>query len=231
MSKPSKNSVVSLGRGFAALGYPRILWILIVSLIVSVIAVFGLWKLLEWLLTGFDIFTWGWANWLLDSFTGIVLFFAVLLTFPAVLLLITSMFLDAVVTAVESEDYPDLPPALGTSVAQDIGYLVKFTLLILVVNLLALPFYLLLPGLNFLISWTINGYICGREYYDLVAMRRLGTEERKQHRARNGGLLFRNGFVLAMLMTVPFLNLLMPVVAAAHMTHVFHAIWASEAQS
>ena len=40
----------------------------------------------------------------------------------------------------------------------------------------------------------------------------------------NGGRVFRSGFVIAMLMTVPILNLIMPVVAAAYMTHVYHAL-------
>jgi CysZ protein len=94
-----------------------------------------------------------------------------------------------------------------------------------VINLLVLPLYLLLPGINFLISWTVNGYITGLSYYDMVAMRRMLDPDRKAVRRRNSGKIFGAGFVMAILMTIPFLNLLMPVVSAAYMTHVFHALW------
>jgi CysZ protein len=221
----TRTSAGALAKGFAALGNPAVLWVILVSLALTLLALAGLWKLMDWLLTGFEFFKWGWANWLVDNFTGVVNFFMVLLTFPAVLLIVTSMFLVYVVKAVEKRHYPDLPPARETTVLQDLAYMVKFTALIIVVNLVALPFYLLLPGINFLISWTLNGYITGREYYDLVAMRRMGDADRTAVRKRNGGKIFGAGFVMAILMTVPFLNLLMPVVSAAYMTHVFHALW------
>ena len=102
--------------------------------------------------------------------------------------------------------------------------MLRFTGLLLLLNLLVLPLYLLLPGLNFPISWTLNGYLAGREYFDLVAMRRLGKEDRDALRRAHGGRIFRSGFAIALLMTVPVLNLVMPVVAAAYMTHVFHGI-------
>lgn len=221
----TRASAGALAKGFAALGNPAVLWVIFASLALTIVGLFGLWKLMDWLLTGFEFFKWGWANWLVDNLTGIVIFFAVLLTFPAVLLIVTSMFLVYVVKAVEKRHYPHLPPAIETSILEDLGYMVKFTVLIIVVNLVALPFYLLLPGINFVISWTINGYITGREYYDLVAMRRMPTADRTALRKRNGGKIFGSGFVMAVLMTVPFLNLLMPVVSAAYMTHVFHTIW------
>ncbi len=224
----TRTAAGALGKGFAALGNPSVLWVIFVSLVLTLLGLVGLWKLMDWLLTGYSFFTWGWANWLLDNFTGIVLFFVVLLMFPAVLLIVTSMFLVYVVKAVEKQHYPHLPPPRDVPISEDLVYILKFTGLIIAVNLLVLPLYLLLPGINFLISWTINGYITGREYYDIVAMRRMGDRDRQAVRKRNGGKIFSAGFVMAILMTVPFLNLLMPVVSAAYMTHVFHALWKPE---
>jgi CysZ protein len=221
----TRTAAGALAKGFAALGNPSVLWVVVVSLVLTILGLVGLWKLTEWLLTGFEIFKWGWANWLVDTFTGVVIFFAVLLMFPAVLLIVTSMFLVYVVKAVEKQHYPHLPPARETTILQDLAYMLKFTVLIIVVNLLVLPLYLLLPGINFVISWTVNGYITGREYYDLVAMRRMVDADREAVRRRNGGKIFSAGFVMAILMTVPILNLLMPVVSAAYVTHVFHALW------
>lgn len=222
----------ALMRGFAALRLPKIGWIVFTTLGLSVVGAVLLFYLLQWLLTGFDFFTWGWANWLLDTFTGMVLFFVLLLMFPALVMIVASMLLDYVVDAVEEAEYPGLPPKREVSFGYIALYILQFTAIIILVNLLVLPFYLLLPGLNFLISWTINGWLIGREYYDLVAMRRLTHRQMAALRGRHGGALFRNGFVSALLMTVPFLNLLMPVVAAAAFTHVFHALpWRAAAET
>ena len=214
----------SLARAFGALLNPRISWLVPVSILLTVAALAILWTAMAWLLTGFEIFRWGWANWIVDTFTGLAIFFAVLLVAPAVLLMITGLFLSYVIAAVERRHYPHLPAARDIPVAEDLVSVLRFTGLLLLLNLLVLPLYLLLPGLNFPISWTLNGYLAGREYYDLVAMRRLGKGDRDALRRAHGGRVFRSGFAIALLMTVPVLNLVMPVVAAAYMTHVFHGI-------
>lgn len=214
----------SLARAFGDLLNPRISRIVLASILLTVAALAVLWTVMAWLLTGFEFFRWGWANWIVDTFTGLAIFFAALLVAPAVLLMITGFFLSYVVAAVERRHYPHLPAARDIPIAEDIAGVLRFTGLLLLLNLLVLPLYLLLPGINFLVSWTLNGYLAGREYYDLVAMRRLAKDERTALRRANGGRVFRAGFAIAMLMTVPVLNLVMPVVAAAYMTHVFHAI-------
>ncbi len=218
------HSAGSLARAFGALLNPRIGWVVVASILLTVLALAGLWALIAWLLTGFEIFRWGWANWIVDTFTGLAIFFAVLLVAPAVLLAITGLFLSWVVAAVERRHYPHLPPARDVPIIEDIASVLRFAALLLALNLLVLPLYLVLPVLNFPISWTLNGYLAGREYYDLVAIRRLEKAEREGLRRANGGRIFRAGFVVALLMTVPVLNLVMPVVAAAYMTHVFHAL-------
>ena len=223
-SNEAVHSAGSLALAFRALLNPRIGWVVLVSILLTVAALAVLWAVMAWLLSGFEIFRWGWANWIVDTFTGLAIFFAVLLVAPAVVLMITGLFLSYVVAAVERRHYPHLPAARDIPIGEDIAGVLRFTGLLLLLNLLVLPFYLLLPVLNFPISWTLNGYLAGREYYDLVAMRRLEKSERTALRRANGGRVFRAGFVIAMLMTVPVLNLVMPVVAAAYMTHIFPGI-------
>jgi CysZ protein len=97
-------------------------------------------------------------------------------------------------------------------------------LIILLINILAMPAYLLMAlllGLGFVVSWLVNGYLVGREYMEMVAMRRLTPKDAKAFRKANGGSTFVAGFVIAVIMSVPFLNLLSPVLATAFMTHVF----------
>jgi len=214
----------ALARGFAALGYPKCLLIMFASAALSVLLAIGLWYLLHWALFDWKFFNWGWVNWLLRQFGGVALFFLLLILFPALMTIVISCFFDAIITEVERRNYPGLPPLRRQGPGEVAGYIVKFTLVIVIVNMAALPFYLLLPGVNFLISWAVNGYIFGREYYEAVAMRRLPPREMHALRHESGGRVFRAGFLLAVLQTVPFLNLVMPVVGCAYLTHLFHAM-------
>lgn len=214
----------ALARGFAAFGYPKCLLIMLASAALSVLLAVGFWYLLHWALFDWKFFNWAWVNWLLRQFGAVGLFFLMLILFPALLAIVISCFFDPIIDEVERRHYPDLPPKRKQPPGELAAYIVKFTLLILAVNIVALPFYLLLPGINFLIAWAANGYIFGREYYEAVAMRRLAPREMHALRRRAGGRVFRAGFVLAVLKTVPILNLAIPVVGCAYLTHLFHAM-------
>jgi CysZ protein len=50
-------------------------------------------------------------------------------------------------------------------------------LLSIALNLLALPIYALIPLLNVVLFLGLNGYLFGREYFELIALRRLDPEE------------------------------------------------------
>jgi CysZ protein len=47
--------------------------------------------------------------------------------------------------------------------------MLRLTVLTLLLNLLALPVYLLLPGINLFLFLALNGYLLGREYFEVVA--------------------------------------------------------------
>jgi uncharacterized protein involved in cysteine biosynthesis len=213
----------ALAKGFAALAYPKCLFVMFVSAALSVALAVGLWYLLHWAVFDWQFFNWGWVNWLLRQFGGLALVFLLLILVPALMAIVITGFFDVIINAVEQRNYPGLPPLRRPAPGELAGYILKFTLLILLVNLLALPFYLLLPGINFLIAWTANGYLFGREYYEAVAMRRLAPPAMHALRREAKGRVFRAGFLLAVLKTVPILNLVIPVVGCADLTHLFHA--------
>ena len=217
-----------LGKAFGQLGDPKVLWVVFVSLAISlVVIVLLVWGTIYFInnTTFFETWPWSWANWVLRTlgwFGAVVVAWFLL---PIFITLISSMFLETVSRAVEAKHYPDLPAPRNQSFATEIlPELIKFTLIILAVNLLAMPVYLLLAillGLGFVVSWFVNGYLVGREYMEMVAMRRLPPAEAKAFRKANGGSSFYAGFLIAVIMSVPFLNLLSPVIATAFMTHVF----------
>ncbi len=87
-----------------------------------------------------------------------------------------------------------------------------------------MPFYLLLiflPPFNLILFYGVNGYLFGREYFEIVALRRQNPAAAKRLRRRYRGRLFLAGILIAVMMTIPIVNLFAPIVATGFMVHVF----------
>ncbi len=137
---------------------------------------------------------------------------------------ITSMFLDEVADAVEARHYPDLPPAPHTPFFDALRDTINYLGVLIVANILALLLYLILPFGAILIFWGLNGYLLGREYFQLAAMRRIGPEGANALRKKHGMTIWGAGVLMAIPLTVPLVNLLVPIIGAATFTHIFHAL-------
>lgn len=136
----------------------------------------------------------------------------------------TGIFLDDVADAVEAEHYAALGPAPKVGLADTVRDSLAFLGVIVAANLAALVLYLFLVPIAPLIFIGLNGYLLGREYYQLVAMRRLGRAGARAARKRNAGTIWLAGAVMALPLMVPILNLLVPILGAATFTHLFHAL-------
>ena len=145
------------------------------------------------------------------------------LLFPTLVTLILGFFLDGIVARLERRHYPDLPPAPPLSLATVLGSVVGLTVLTLVVNLVALPFYLW-PGINLFIYYGVNGYLLARQFFELVALRRLDRATRRAVWRWHRGRLVVAGIVIAVLFSLPLVNLLAPMVAASFMLHLVEAL-------
>ena len=171
---------------------------------------------------------WDWLktllNWLFNAggVTGILV--ASFFLFPAVMVLVMSFLLEDIASAVEKRHYPGLPPARAQKPREIIGDALLFAAVTLLANLLALPFYLFflfLPPLIPFVFYTLNGYLLGREYFEMVAVRRLESPVGKKLRKSHRGRVLLAGMVIAFLLTLPLVNLVTPIVATAFMLHVF----------
>ena len=139
---------------------------------------------------------------------------------------ITSMFLDRVAQAVEDEHYPGLPPATSVPIAEALLDTASFLGVLIGANLLALILYLILAPAAPLIFWGLNGFLLGREYFTLVAMRRVGRAEARTLRSRHLPAIWLAGVLMAIPLSVPILNLVIPILGAAAFTHLFHSLTA-----
>ncbi len=142
----------------------------------------------------------------------------------------TSMFLDDVADAVEAVHYPHLAQAPRATLMEGISDSIRFLGLMLVANIAALFAYLLMPPAAPIIFIALNGFLLGREYFQLVAMRRLGRKGAKAARRRHFGAIWATGAMMALPLTIPVLNLAVPIIGAAVFTHLFHRLEALPAR-
>ena len=134
----------------------------------------------------------------------------------------TGIFLDEVADAVEARHYPVLGPAPNVGFADNIRESLTFLGIILVANLAALVFYF--TPLAPFVFYGLNGFLLGREYYRMVAVRRLGRREAGQSFRKNLLTIWAAGALMAVPLSVPILNLLVPILGAATFTHIYHGL-------
>ena len=136
----------------------------------------------------------------------------------------TGLFLDDVADAVEARHYPDLPPAQRPSVWVSLTDSVQYFGLLLGLNLLGLLGFVISGGVGIVVLWLINGFLLAREYFTLVALRRVGADAARAMRRTHRFRLWAAGLLMALPLSVPVLNLFVPVIGAAVFTHLFHRL-------
>ena len=140
----------------------------------------------------------------------------------------TGFFLEDVAEAVEDRHYPALPaPTAVPFLTMLLDSAVFFGVLGLA-NLLALAVYPFAGPLAPVVFWAVNGYLLGREYFTMVAMRRMGRSGAQMLRRRHAGEIWLAGTLMAAPLSVPLVNLIIPVLGAATFTHLFHRLQARD---
>ena len=206
LSTPPLRRVVALGLGLAVLTF-ALLWLAIAAVLYDT-----------------ALFAWRPLDWLVDLLGGVAVLALSWLLFPAIVTLIMGFFIERIAAAVEALDYPGHGPPRRQPVGETAAAMLRLTGLTIVLNLLALPLYLLVPGINIFVFLALNGYLLGREYFEVVALRRLDAAAAKRVRRQFGGRVFVGGVVIAGLFALPLVNLVAPVIATAFMVHVFEAL-------
>ena len=138
--------------------------------------------------------------------------------------LFSGLFLEDVAQAVEDEHYPGLPPVTPLRLSDTLIDALNLFGLLIAANAVALILYFFAGPFIPLVFWAVNGLLLGREYFMLVAMRRLGREGGKALRARHAGQIWLAGTLMAAPLSIPFVNLLIPVLGVATFTHMFHRL-------
>lgn len=136
---------------------------------------------------------------------------------------VAGLFLDDVAAVVERERYPTSPPGREVPLLASAWLSAKFLGVVVAGNLLAFAL-LLLPGVNLVAFFAVNGYLLGREYFEFAAMRYRSEAEAKALRRRHRGTVFAGGALVALFLAVPILNLLTPLFAAGLMVNLHQLV-------
>lgn len=210
----------AFARALSQLSDPAFARVILLS-VVATLVLFGLLlTAVSWTLYETDLFAIPWLDTTVDVLGSLAVLAIAWLLFPAVVITVSSLMLESVVRAVERRHYPGLGPAREQPVIEGIANSAKFLGIVIILNVLVLPLYFI-PLLNLVTYYCLNGYLLGREYYELVSLRRLDPQRMRYLRSEESMGLFLAGVIIAFLSVVPIVNLLVPVIATAFMVHVF----------
>ncbi|MGX9966595.1 EI24 domain-containing protein [Roseomonas sp. F4] len=166
----------------------------------------------------------GWLATAAATAGAVLVVFAAWWLFIPLLLAVAGQFLDGVAAAVEARHYPELPPPRGASAAAQAWGALVLAAKLGALTLILLPLSLLLPVVGVLLLWVVAAIGLGQGLFEGVALRRMGRDAAEALRRRHRGRIWALGGVLALLAAVPVLNLLVPVLGTAAMTHLLHRL-------
>ena len=148
-------------KAFAQIFTPPFRTVLLKSVGLTLLTLLAVWFGLEVLFTQYVRLPYAWMDTALAIVFGLGLFVGMIFLVPPVSAFVAGFFLDDIVAEVERQHYPSDPPGRPVPTGQGMLLAVRFTGLVVLVNLLAL-LLLLLPGINVAVFFVANGYLLGR---------------------------------------------------------------------
>lgn len=224
--------LTSFFKALAQLPDPRFRRVLLLGIGLTIALLVGTYAVVLWLIQttsgdGIAIPGVGEVTWLGDLLSwgslGLMILLSVFLMVP-VASAITSLFLDDVAQAVEDVHYPALPSVPRANFWDGLRDTVNFLGVLIAANVLAFLLYALLPFFALPIFFGLNGFLLGREYFQLAAMRRIGRAEAKVLRKKHQFRIWFAGCLMAIPLSIPLVNLFVPILGAATFTHLFHRL-------
>jgi uncharacterized protein involved in cysteine biosynthesis len=200
--------------------FQRVLWLSIAGSLATAIA---LWFALNTTLNHTDFVGLAWLDWIADILGSLAAVVLLILLLPAFVGLIASFMLESICRAVEARHYPHLPDARAQSIMEAVIIGLRFAAILIVLNILLLPLSFF-PPLYFVVGWILNGYLLGREFFELVACRRLAPAEIRTMRRKHRLSAMAAGLVIAVVSVIPIVNLILPLFGTAFMLHTFQRV-------
>lgn len=214
--------IQAISKSIAQLSDPKFRSVIVKSLLYAVIALIISFIVIFQLAGLIPPSDWDWVNTIVSWFSGFGAFMVAIFLFPLTMSAVIGIFLDDIADAVEAKHYPNDPVSRDVPLWSSIWDALKFFAVIILCNLLALPLYLI-PGVNLVVYYVLNGYLLSREFFQQVAVRHHTMKDVTRIRKVKSMEIFLTGIVIAFCMTIPVLNLIIPIIATATMVHLYKA--------
>lgn len=167
---------------------------------------------------------WHWVNTSVDLVASILLFVVFVFLGAPVAALFASFFLDGIAKKVEKTYYPQDAPASGAPFWGGFVAGLRLTGAVIAVTFALLPFDIVLPGLGSAATVVADGWLLGREYFELAALRHVSRGATRSIRKRHGTAIFGAGLLIAIFSAIPAVNFIAPLFGTALMVHLFKRI-------
>jgi CysZ protein len=138
---------------------------------------------------------------------------------PPTASLVASFYLDDIAALVERTIDPRGPPGRPLPLAPSVMLGIRFAVLSVLVNVIVLVLTVF-TGIGLVSFFILNGYLLGREFFELAAMRHVSAPDARFLFQRHMPTIFIAGALVSGFVAVPVLNLLTPLFATAFMTRV-----------
>jgi CysZ protein len=205
---------------FAQIFTPPFRKILLKSLALTIALLILIWLGLDRLAAAFIPVATPWLTILLSVLVGLGLIVGLAFLVAPVASLVASFFFDEMAGIVEREVDPLGEPGRPAPAGAAALFALRFAGLSILVNLIALAL-LFAPGVNLVAFLGANGYLFGREYFELAAMRFRPAAEAQAMRRHYAFRIFLAGLIIAGFVAIPILNLCTPLFATALMTRLY----------
>jgi CysZ protein len=193
--------------------------------LVGTIALFvGLMFGLQWVVTHVPDFGLSWVKEAYRIISASLLTISFIFLGVPVAQMFASVFLDRVADAVEAKHYAGARHGSGTGFWGMLRAGLLFSGVSFGLNLLSIPLTLASFGIGAAVMFFVNGYLAGRTFFELAALRHLTPADARQLRRKHRLRLFLGGALIAVLSMIPFLNFFVPLFGAAMMTHEFNKL-------
>lgn len=182
-----------------------------------------IWSVLQGVVSSYAELPYPWLITALSILTGIGAFIGLGFLIAPVSALFAGLFQDEIADIIEAMDYPEQASGRAMKLIPSIILALKFTGIVLLGNIFAL-FLLLIPGVNLVAFFLVNGYLLGREFFEFAATRFMSVADARRLRKMHSGTVFTGGLIIAGLLAVPVLNLVTPIFATIFMMHIYKRI-------
>jgi CysZ protein len=211
----------SLGRALAFFFDPALFGIVLKALLLTLVLFVALLAGAEYLLHLLPTLGSPVVNRILELLAPVIMIMGLFAVGGPVAALFASLYLDKVADAIEARSYPADPKAPGTTFAAGLGAGVRLAGIVLVADLILLPSDAFLPGAGQIATIVVNGFLLGREYFELAALRHVSRKTADALRKRNWARVFGGGLLISVLSAIPFANFFAPLFGAAVMVHFY----------